>query len=384
MSVSDDKIKLIIIGNTAESLINFRGSLIRYLVGLGHNISVISPECTEEQKKILNSFGVKLYQIPIKRTGLNPLFDIKTIFSIYKVINTVQPKILITYALKPIFYGAIVAKFFKIHHFPILVGLGYTAGYTFSEKLSVVIKGKLIWPLISLFYKFSLFNAHKVLVYNEDIISLFLEKGLIKNINETVLIRGSGVDVDYYFQAKFPDSLNFLLIARLLSDKGLNEYYNAAKLLKLKYPEVNFNLVGFIDERNPTAISQKQLDLWVNEGIINFLGKKDDVRPSIQNSSVYVLPSYHEGIPRSVLEAMAMGRPVITTDTYGCRETVTQNLNGYLIPIKDTLALVNAMESFILNPSLIEKMGEESRELAVSKFSTSVINESIARAIGIV
>ena len=142
-------------------------------------------------------------------------------------------------------------------------------------------------------------------------------------------------------------------------------------------------MVGFIDVKNPTAISQDKLDAWTEEGVINFLGKKEDVRNSIAASSIYVLPSYHEGIPRSVLEAMSMGRPIITTDTYGCRETVEDGINGYLVPIKDGKKLAVAMESFILNPKQIAEMGQKSRDLAESKFSTKIINGTICGAIGV-
>lgn len=381
MVKSESKTKIVLIGNTAESLINFRGSLLRFLVHQGHEVFVISPECEDGQESTLNSFGVKIFQIPIERTGLNPFSDLKTIFFIYKILRQVKPDILISYALKPIFYGAAVAKILRIKHYPMLVGLGYTAGYTLSDKFSVKMKGTIIWPIISFFYKFSLSNARKILVYNEDITSLFLEKKLIESREKVVLVSGSGVDVDHFYEAGFPDKISFLLIARLLSDKGLNEYYDAAKIIKKTHPQIKFNLVGFIDENNPTAISKKQLDKWIDEGIINFLGKKEDVRSSLSDSSVYVLPSYHEGIPRSVLEAMSMGRPVITTDTYGCRETVKHNLNGFLVPIKDSKSLAKAMEEFIKNPSLIEKMGQESRRIAIERFSTFVINKIITETI---
>lgn len=381
MTKSDKKNKIVLIGNTAESLINFRGSLLRFLIYQGYEVFVISPECNADKERTLNSFGVQVFQIPIKRTGLNPFYDLKTLFSIYKILSDIRPEILISYALKPIFYGAAIAKILKIKHYPMLVGLGYTAGYTFSEKFSVKMKGNIIWPIISFLYKFSLSNARRILVYNEDITSLFLEKKLIKTKEKVVLVSGSGVDIDYFYEAEFPDDISFLLIARLLSDKGLYEYYEAAKIIKENYPTITFDIVGFIDESNPTAISKKQLDQWIEEGIINFLGRKEDVRLSLSDSSVYVLPSYHEGIPRSVLEAMSMGRPVITTDTYGCRETVIPQVNGFLVPIKDSKSLARAMEEFIRNPSLIKKMGQESRRIATERFSTSVINKIIAETI---
>ena len=172
------------------------------------------------------------------------------------------------------------------------------------------------------------------------------------------------------------------MIARLLGDKGVREYAQAAKIIKEKYPQAQFDLVGWIDD-NPDAIEQKELDNWINEGLFNFWGKLDDVKPAIAASSIYVLPSYREGTPRTVLEAMAMGRPIITTDAPGCRETVIDGYNGYLVPVKAVEELAAAMERFIVNPELITKMGKASRQLVEEKFDVDAVNQSMLEAIGL-
>ena len=373
--------KVLLFGNTSESLINFRGPLLRSMVEAGNDVYAISPPCTNAQNEFLESIGVTHIPIAFNRTGINPLSDLSTIFSVYKSIKNIEPEAIITYALKPIFYGSLVAKYLHIKHYPMLVGLGYTAGYTFSRNFRVLLKGKLLWPIISFFYKFSLSYSENIFVYNTDIFNLFVEKKLISNKRKVVQVNGSGVDIDYFKITEYPEDISFLLIARLLADKGLNEYVNAARSLKVKYPTIKFKLVGFIDKQNPTAISEEILNQWVDEGVIDYLGKFVDVRPAIADASVYTLPSYHEGIPRSVLEAMSMGRAVITTDTFGCRETVDDGENGFLVPIKDSNSLADAMERFILDPSLIPSMGRKSRELAVSKFNTKDINSLILKTI---
>jgi glycosyltransferase involved in cell wall biosynthesis len=200
-------------------------------------------------------------------------------------------------------------------------------------------------------------------------------------------VNGSGVDISEYAVAPLPTmgdvpTARFLLIARLLGDKGIREYAQAAAIVKAKYPQVQFDLVGWIDD-NPNAIQQHELDSWVNEGVFNFLGRLADVQPAIAACSVYVLPSYREGTPRTVLEAMAMGRPIITTDAPGCRETVIDGYNGYLVPVKAVEELASAMEKFILNPELIVSMGAASRTLAEKKFDVHSVNQAMLQAMGL-
>ncbi|WP_431777431.1 glycosyltransferase [Ottowia caeni] len=197
------------------------------------------------------------------------------------------------------------------------------------------------------------------------------------------MVNGSGVDVSAFSVVPLPEArIQFLLIARLLGAKGVREYAQAAKLVRAHHPASRFVLVGFIDD-NPDSISQSELDSWVADGTLEFLGQLSDVRPAIAASSVYVLPSYREGTPRTVLEAMAMGRAIITTDTPGCRETVLDGDNGYLVPVKSVDALVQAMSRFVEDPGLAARMGARSRQLAEDKYDVHKVNSVMLREMGI-
>lgn len=196
------------------------------------------------------------------------------------------------------------------------------------------------------------------------------------------VVNGSGVDVDEYTTMPLPKQPRFLLIGRLLGDKGVREYALAAAKVKAHYPNAHFLLVGWIDD-NPDAISQKELDSWIESGTLEFLGKLGDVRPAIADCRVYVLPSYREGTPRTVLEAMAMGRAIITTDAPGCRETVVEGENGYLVPVRDSEALANAMLHCIENPDDVSAMGTVSRQIAVNKYDVHKVNQVMLKEMGI-
>jgi len=196
------------------------------------------------------------------------------------------------------------------------------------------------------------------------------------------LVNGSGVDLAHYDLAPLPEAPVFLFIGRLLTDKGIVEYAEAARQVKARYPEARFLVAGWLDS-NPTAISQQQLDGWINDGIIEFLGKLDDVRPAIGQCAVYVLPSYREGTPRTVLEAMSMGRPVITTDAPGCRETVIDGRNGFLVPVKAIDELAEAMIKLAGDSGLREIMGKESRLIAEDKYDVHKVNRSMLRQLGL-
>jgi glycosyltransferase involved in cell wall biosynthesis len=210
---------------------------------------------------------------------------------------------------------------------------------------------------------------------------VFNRQGLLKRIDQGVLTNGSGVDLEFFTPKQCPSQISFLLMARLIREKGIYEYAEAAQIIKEKYPEINFSLVGYIDEKSPSAVSRQDLQQWIESGTIDFKGFLTDVRPAIENSTIYVLPSYYpEGTPRSVLEAMAMGRPIITTDSPGCRETVEHGVNGFLIPKCDVPALVTAIEFYIENPAEINRMGMASRRIAEEKYDVHKVNAVILKA----
>lgn len=368
--------KFLIIASHPVSVLKFRGKLIEAIKDKGYEIHIATPILEDYPKisKELESLGYITHNIYMQRTGTNPIADAKTLKYLYTLMRDIKPTYVLTYTIKPVIYGTLAAWAAKVpHRFALITGLGYA-----FQQVEETGKRSYFQKVIHELYRQALSKTDKIFFQNPDDLNLFKQLKLTNNKTPTAIVNGSGVDTSEYNIAPLPVSnkqpeIRFLLIARLLADKGVREYANAAKIIKNKYPEVNFDLVGLIDS-NPTAISQQELDEWVDEGLLNFWGRLDDVRPAIAASSIYVLPSYREGTPRTVLEAMSMGRPIITTDAPGCRETVVDSYNGYLVPVKSVDGLVKAMEKFILNPELISTMGKASREVVEDKFDVHSVN----------
>ena len=378
--------KFLIIASYPVSILKFRGALIKALQDKGFEIHIAAPEFNDYpvEHDNLESLGYIVHDIPMQRTGINPLNDAKTLSALYLLMKKIKPDYMIGYTIKPVIYGSLAAKLARVpHRFALITGLGYAfqgAGYRDYKKSN-------LQKVMHRLYSVALASTHKVFFQNPDDEALFRALAILKPTAATKVVNGSGVDVSEYNVVPFPiinnkSALRFLLIARLLGDKGVKEYAQAARLVKAKYPQAQFDLVGWIDD-NPDAIEQQELDSWINEELFNFWGKLDDVKPAIAASSIYVLPSYREGTPRTVLEAMAMGRPIITTDAPGCRETVIDGYNGYLVPVKAVEELAAAMERFIVNPELIIEMGKASRQLVEEKFDVDAVNQSMLEAMGL-
>jgi glycosyltransferase involved in cell wall biosynthesis len=367
--------KVLIICNNAKGLIKFRLHLLKELAKLGFTIVVCLP-MKDEMKGVENTlkelnFGIKFFRL--KRAGLNVFSDLLSFIDLYKIINFEKPRIILNYTIKPVIYGSLASKLVRVTNvFSFITGLGYV----FTNK---TLKTKILRKLVEFCYILSLKFNQKIFFLNPDDQNLFVKNNLV-NKDKTVVIYGEGVDVEYYTVVPLPKTCTFLLIARLIADKGIYEYISAAKDLKKKYPEAIFMLVGGLDE-NPSSLSGEELKELENDCVINYLGFIDDIRIAFQNSSVFVLPSYREGTPRSTLEAMAMGRPIITTDAPGCRETVKDGVNGFLVPVKDIDKLRYAMEQFILHNELISRMGLESRKIVEEKFDVHKVNEVILKTI---
>lgn len=370
--------KFLIFANYLPHVINFRGKLLEAIHKLGYEIHILAPDLNnyQQESNYLSELGYYVHEIPLQRTGTNPLTDFYTLLSAYRLLRKIQPDIILSYTIKSVIYGNLAAWYANVpKRFVLISGLGYTFSEV-EEKDTRTSLQKFIHSL----YTLALSKSDKVFFQNPDDLNLFKKLGILKpNIPATV-VNGSGVDINNFNIIPFPTYTSgaikpsFLLIARLLKDKGLIEYIEAARIIKSRHPETEFHLVGYIDE-NPAAITQSQLDEWVESGVINYWGKLNDVRTAIAASSVYVLPSYREGTSRSVLEAMAMGRPIITTDAPGCRETVVDSRNGFLVPIKTVDELADAMEQFIKHPKLIENMGKASRKLTEERFDVNKVNE---------
>lgn len=377
--------KFLIIASSPPSLLNFRGALIERLKDYGFEIHIAAPEfhLHPDELEKLKSLGYQVHDIPMQRTGTNPLSDLNSIQALFILISKIKPTHVLSYTIKPVIYGTLAAWLARVpHRFALITGLGYA-----FQNVEETNKRNNFQKIIHNLYKAALSKTEKVFFQNPDDLQLFKQLRLLKRNQATVIVNGSGVDLNKYNVAPLPIrngklEVKFLLIARLLGDKGVREYAKAAKIIKDKYPDVSFDLVGMIDS-NPSAIKQSELDSWIEEGLFHFWGRLSDVRPAIEASSIYVLPSYREGTPRTILEAMSMGRPIITTDAPGCRETVVNGYNGFLVPVKSVGKLADAIERFIINPSLIETMGQASRTLAEEKFDVHNVNEVMIREMGL-
>ena len=365
------------ISSFLPSVLNFRGKLLDAIQAKGYEIHIMVPELAsfqEEYQKLI-ALGYQVHEIPMQRTGTNPLADLKLLKNMYQQIRQIQPDVVLSYTIKPVIYGTLAAGLAKVpKRFALITGLGYAFQNVETAKRSIFQK------LVHGLYAQALKYAHKVFFQNPDDLKLFEDMHLLEANKPAVVVNGSGVNVQDFEVMPLPINeqggvkASFLLIARLLGDKGIREYMAAARSIKAQYPEAEFHLVGWIDD-NPSAISQQELETWVNDKIVNYWGKLSDVRPAITASSVYILPSYREGTPRTVLEAMAMGRAVITTDAPGCRETVSHGVNGYLVAVKSVDQLVQSMQYFIEDPKLMISMGQRSREIALNKYDVHQVNK---------
>jgi len=373
------KKRFLMIAGYPDSLLNFRGPLLNALLAAGLDVHVAAPDlpANSEIRQRLEALGVQVHEIPLNRTGMNPVSDLGSLFNLWRLMRRLKPDFSLAYTIKPVIYGNVAAWLAGVPaRFALITGLGYA----FQGEA-----GQRSWlkRIVQNLYGFALAKVTKVFFQNPDDEALFYDLGILDSSNpKTVVVNGSGIDVDSFTVAHFPETTQFLLIARLLGDKGVREYVQAAATVRKQYPNTVFGLVGWIDE-NPDAIDSDELQNWVASGVVKFYGRLADVKPAIADSSVYVLPSYREGAPRTVLEAMAMGRAVITTDAPGCRETVVHGKNGFLVPVKSTAELAAAMIHFIENPALVVAMGQESRLLAEEKFDVRKVNDHMLREMGI-
>ena len=368
--------KILFIAGNTRSLIANRGDLIRDLRDHGYEVAAIVPEF--DLLPQIKDLAIEWHTIPLRRTGINPVKDFGAIRKLYRLILQISPDVVYSYTIKPVIYGSLCAARAGV---PVRTSMITGMGYLFTGE---TLKQRILRKIASAMYGMALRRNHVIFFQNPDDRLLFSDLGIVREDKDNlVMTNGSGVNMQQ-FPKKAPavDQLRFLVIARLLQDKGIYEFVEAATRLKEKYPEVKFRVVGPHDPELPHSIPKETIDRWQEQGKVEFPGGTDDVRPELAQASVYVLPSYREGTPRSVLEAMCTGRPVITTDTPGCRETVKHGETGYLVPAREYEGLYVAMEHFILNPGDIPEMGEASYQYAKEKYDVHKVNKTIIKAIG--
>lgn len=371
---------ILIAGSLAESLVNFRGDLIRELISRGHTVHVCAPAGPTSIDEKLSEWGVKRHTLNLSRAGLNPIRDLVYFKKMAELIRSIRPDLFFGYTIKPVVFGAIAAKISGVSNIAVLItGLGYAFMPTrnWSHQLTKALARTL--------YRLALPCANKILFQNRDDAQEFARLNLIGKHLTVGIVNGSGVNLEHFAPSPLPPGQprNVLMIARLLADKGVREYIEAATQVKAKYPDISFDLIGPFDE-NPTAVSRSEIQAAEAKGIIQYRGALDDVRPSLRACHVYVLPSYREGTPRSVLEAMAMGRPIITTDAPGCRDTTVDGFNGLLVPVRDATALAAAIMEVLSKSDLeLQAIGDNSLAMAREKFDVWAVNRQIIKIIGL-
>ena len=374
--------KALIIGGECLSLMKFRGELLKSFKAQNYEVFACAGGKSEQATNWFKYTGINFIPLQFRRTGLNPFSDLLFLLKLVKIIKKINPDIILVYTIKPVIYGLLASHICKVKNcYALITGLGY------SFMPSMTLKQRLVKIIVFVLYKFSLSKAKSIFFQNKDDSNLFKNKKIISEKARTIIVNGSGVDLDYYeFKPLrlLNNNINLLLIARLLKDKGIYEYVEAAKIVKKTFPEkkINFSLLGSFDI-NPTAIPSEQVYKWHDEGFINYLGETDDVRPYIEECSVYILPSYREGMPRSVLEAMSIGRAIITTNVPGCKETVIPGKNGYLVEKQSSKELASSIIKIVNNKNLIEKMGLNSRKLVTERFNVHNINSIMLKEMGI-
>lgn len=371
--------KLLLMGVEPDSLINFRGELIKSFEKVGKDVITGSLSLSIDQEKYFSQEKIKHYPVFFQRNRMNPFADIWSFFSILNIYRQQRPEMVLAYTIKPIIWGGLAARIAGVKFYALVTGLGFAfqgEGY----------KRKLLTKFVSLLYKMALRHAAKVIFQNEDNRQLFVSRRIVP-IEKTEVVNGSGADITYFSYSPkglidIGQPIRFLCVARLLGEKGLREYAEAAGAVKRIYPKAEFVLVG-PEDTSPDGIPIDEIQAWVSAKAVDYQGSAVDVRPFIQSSHVFVLPSYHEGLPRSIIEAMSIGRPVITTTAVGCRDTVEEGVNGFKVAVADTKALAEKMLWFIEHTEEIEPMGLASRRIAEDKFDVHKVNAKMLEIMGL-
>jgi glycosyltransferase involved in cell wall biosynthesis len=356
--------KVIIALNSSWNLVNFRSGIIRSLVNAGYDVLAVAP--FDEYSSKLDNLGCRYIPLLIDNKGKHVGKDLMLFLRFYRLIKREQPDVFLGYTVKPNIYGSLACHVLGVPVVNNIAGLG-----------SVFIKDNWLTYLVGRLYKISLSKSKKVFFQNKDDLTVFVDKGIVqKSIVER--IPGSGVDLDKFcFSIKhsYTTPIRFLLIARMIWDKGIGEFVEAARLLRDRGACVDICLLGPLDVENPASLSSYQMDEWVSEGVIRYLGVSDDVKNEIEMADCIVLPSYYrEGVPRTLLEAASVGRPIITTDAIGCREVVDHRVNGYLCKPRDALDLANMMEKMLLlTDEERSYMGRKGREKVEREFDEKTV-----------
>lgn len=355
-------VKLAFVGNSAVTMYNFRASLLADMVQKGYDVTVLVPVDTD--LAALNSIGVKVIPIRVDCRGTNPRNDMALLWQLMKIYRQEQFDFIFHYTIKPVIYGSMAATITKTPYISVVTGLGYT----------FIHNGLLKKATISL-YKLALKKAKEVWFLNEDDKNVFLEERVV-SVQKAFVLNGEGINTEFFHpQPKKKEFFSFIFIGRILWDKGIGEYIDAVRLLKKRYPEIRFQILGPLGAENPAAVAPEDMRAWVNDGIVDYLGETKNVASYIANCDCVVLPSYREGLSRILLEAASMERPIVATDVSGCREIVEDGVNGYLCKPHDVESLSACMERmYLLGNEGRAAMGKAGRNKMLKTFDDRIIN----------
>ncbi len=353
---------------------NFRGELLREIIAAGYKVYVTGPNRVDVDR--IEALGAEFVEIPNDKNGVSIQSDLKYLLSLYRFFRAVRPSVTLGYTIKPVIYGAIAAKLSGVESINSMIT---GVGYLFISKSG---KAKALRILALVLYRIGFRCADRVIFQNPDDCSEFIAKGLVAE-RKCHIVNGSGVDMNRFRRAKYPHQLTFLMISRAMHSKGVIEYAEAAKMVKERYCNVRFIFLGAFENIQDSVDYKAFSANYIESGVLEYIPETEDIPASISTCSVFVLPSYREGTPRTVLEAMAMGRSVIVTDVAGCRETVIDNQTGFLVAAQDASAVAQAMVKFIENPALVEKMGEKSYRYCHSKYRVEQVNRAMLKIIEI-
>lgn len=362
--------KIFLVSRCSWTLYNFRANLMRTLVKMGYSVQGGGASGDGFANKI-NDIGVKFKELPVDEKGINPVADLKLIQAIYRWYRNEKPDIVHHFTIKPVIYGSLMAKLAGV---PKIVNTITGLGYVFIDQ-----RAHWLRRIVEKLYRLALHSSDYTFFQNQEDLEYFVQNKIVQK-KYAGKVPGSGVNCEYFRpieQYRKPEkgAQKFLFIGRLLKDKGVYEFVEAAKSVKQVYPKCKFNLLGRRDIRNPNVIREDEIKKWSEKGIVRWLGEVEDVRPIISESDSVILPSYREGLPRAMLEGAAMGKPVITTDVIGCRDVIESGITGILVPAKDSQELAKAMKILIENPDLGVKMGMKGREKVVREFDEKIVIE---------
>lgn len=374
--------KIVIIGTVASSLYGFRVDLIKSLIHEGHTVYAFTSEYSKDDLDKVEAIGAIPVTYELNRGGINPLVDVKSTYDLFKKIKKISPDLVFSYFSKPVIFGTLAAKLAKV---PKVIGMLEGLGYTFTEQPTKVSqKTQAIKKAQIFLYKIALPQLDKIIFLNTDDPKDLLDKYSIK-VKHVEVLGGIGLNLkNYPYSNVYPTRPTFIFVARLLAEKGIHDYIAAAKIVKYSYPETKFIVLGTIDKEALGALTEAELREVTEANVVVYPGHVDNVPEWIAKSSVFVLPSYYrEGVPRSTQEAMAIGRAVITTDVPGCRETVVDGVNGFLVEKWNPQALAEKMIYFIENLDQIKLMGEQSYRIAQEKFDAEKVNKKLLKILGL-